>query len=140
MDKIKEINDDGVEYLIIGIVQQAVADYITARTKLDEYSDRETAIVRLIREDVWEHNQNHKKREWKRRKGVCFVSSLPYKINTLSDAEKELEFKIKKNRDKIGEIQRFFNSQWYVMLGGFDGPSVLRRAEEKYQSMINDVK
>ena len=105
------ICDRGAELLIQGIIGQAVDDYIKAMHNLDELYDSNVAIIKIIKEAS---------------------KSKRAKIKTLGDAYKELDLERARQKARVAEVKRFFDSEQYKSYTDVSGAYMLQLAHEKY--------
>lgn len=123
-----DICDAGITNLHQGIIGQAVSDYVNARLHLDELNDRSASIVKLIREDCKQYEYLKKSRERRGKK-----EETEYKIQTLEDAEKKLDFMIRMEQSRVDEVVRFFLGDHYASMCEIDGKQMLKYTEAKYK-------
>lgn len=113
------ICDAGAVNLAVGIVNQAVNDYIDALKKIYKLQNKENSYKAI------------RKRALKSKK--------PREL-TDEEAETERLHMIAKKKDMLAEIERFFHSEWYAELCELDGDFMIAKAEGKYREWLNEQK
>ena len=113
-----QICDRGVTNIRVGIVRQAVTDYIDALGKIRDLEDAEKARKDIIKK--------------------AKRSNRP-KVFTEEEAEQERSHLIARQNSKLAEIERFFHSDWYAEICDIDGDYMIARAKEKFESRKEEL-
>lgn len=144
MSEVKEVCDQGINNLIQGIIGQAVSDYVNARLRIDELNDRNTSVIKVIREDCKRYENTKKARKKKEKGENCGRTGKPlpplqYKIKTLQDAEKQVDWLILQEQKQVDDVIRFFNSEHYTSMCDIDGKKMLEYTEAKYKQAYDEL-
>ena len=113
-----QICDGGVINLRVGIVRQAVMDYMDALGKIRDLEDAEKARKNIIKK--------------------AKRSNRP-KVFTEEEAEQERLHLIARQNSILAEIERFFHSDWYAELCDIDGDYMLAKVKENFERQQKEV-
>ena len=113
-----QICDRGVTNIRVGIVRQAITDYIDALGKIRDLEDAIEARKDII----------------KKAKRGRYPKDL-----TEEEAEHERLHQIDRQNSKLAEIERFFHSDWYAELCDLDGDWMIARVKEKFESKKEEL-
>ena len=105
--------EQGAVNLQVGIVSQAVSDYIDALKKIQK-----------LEEDAEKVRKKIIKNAMKLRKPKLF---------TEEEAEQERLYQIARQNSVLSEIECFFHSEWYALLCDIDGDYMISKAREKFR-------
>ena len=111
------MNDIGFESLRNAIVVRAVDDYCDAVRMLSILLDKNEAYRRILLD--------------------CKHGRIP-KLHTVEEVEAEILVRIKMQEDKLEEVERFFNTEWYKNLCPIGSKYMIKKTKEKsIDDMVN---
>lgn len=114
--EVLQICEQGAVNLQVGIVSQAVSDYIVA-----------LKTIHNLEEDAEKIRKKIIKNAMKLKKP---------KFLTEEEAEQERLHMIARQNAILAEVERFFHSEWYRLLCDIDGDYMLARARKKYEEWL----
>lgn len=121
------MNDYGATNLIVGIVKQAVDDYVSAECNIwslnHEVRKHIEAIKREDEKKIEKYFRNH---------GV-WLNKM-----TNEEAEAERQDRVRINEDRKKECERFFRGKWYRTLTEIPGERVLQWARKTAEEKIKE--